>query len=270
MANMNIFPRNIVFRNIRNMTIQNMANVNTLIRKGYLLAGVIMAANMFVVNEVRAMDNEYQTYNNSTKKDKNKESFFIRVPHEILNFIVFRWENASNLIGGLALSGANNYFKWWKYDQGKYWKLGCYGWRTKRFFNDYLQFDININLGRGILRLIPGTVLSLYPMRGKESLNCYPLTAFLIAHEIRQHREIKNYDKKTWASLFFILVLQSFISAPLTVHISNLSISISLDSIFWMLIDFGCVTQEKRRGKKIIKREDPFNPNIKNNKKDTN
>jgi hypothetical protein len=35
--------------------------MNTLFRKGYLLAGVVMAANMFVVNEVRAMktnDNE--------------------------------------------------------------------------------------------------------------------------------------------------------------------------------------------------------------------
>ena len=31
-----------------------MAKVNTLIRKGYLFAGVIMAANMFVVNEMRA------------------------------------------------------------------------------------------------------------------------------------------------------------------------------------------------------------------------
>ena len=34
----------------------NMAKVNTLFRKGYLLAGVIMAANMFVVNEVKAME----------------------------------------------------------------------------------------------------------------------------------------------------------------------------------------------------------------------
>ena len=33
-----------------------MANMNTLFRKGYLLAGVIMAANMFVVNEVKAME----------------------------------------------------------------------------------------------------------------------------------------------------------------------------------------------------------------------
>ena len=33
-----------------------MANMNALFRKGYLLAGVIMAANMFVVNEVKAME----------------------------------------------------------------------------------------------------------------------------------------------------------------------------------------------------------------------
>ena len=39
---------------IRNMAKLNMANMNTLFRKGYLLAGVIMAANIFVVNEVRA------------------------------------------------------------------------------------------------------------------------------------------------------------------------------------------------------------------------
>ena len=38
------------------MANMNMAKVSTLFRKGYLLAGVIMAANMFVVNEVKAME----------------------------------------------------------------------------------------------------------------------------------------------------------------------------------------------------------------------
>ena len=109
-------------------------------------------------------------------------------------------------------------------------------------------------------------------MLGEESPRGYPFTATIIMCEIKQHRKKQDYkyDKKDWASFFFILVLQGFISAPLTVHFYNLSISISLDSIFWMLIDFGCVTQEKRRGEKIIKREDPFKPNIKNNKEDTN
>ena len=38
-----------------------MANMNTLFRKGYLLAGVVMAANMFIVNEVRAMEENNMT-----------------------------------------------------------------------------------------------------------------------------------------------------------------------------------------------------------------
>ena len=62
----------------------NMAKVNTLFRKGYLLAGVIMAANMFVLNDMKAMDenneNNIKIYN-IEKGDKDKDAWrggFIR------------------------------------------------------------------------------------------------------------------------------------------------------------------------------------------------
>ena len=47
-----------------------MVKVSTLIRKGYLLAGVLMAANMFVVNEVKASSETKNLNNNETTEKK--------------------------------------------------------------------------------------------------------------------------------------------------------------------------------------------------------
>ena len=49
---------------------KDMVLKNMIIRKVYLLAGVIMAANMFVGNEVRAMEGNKKL---DTKPEENKE-----------------------------------------------------------------------------------------------------------------------------------------------------------------------------------------------------
>ena len=79
----------------------NTVNMNTLFRKVYLLAGVMMAANMFVVNEVRAMDQLENDVNSETEEERkkieedknNKKNFF---PHkDTTRNILFR-ENYFN------------------------------------------------------------------------------------------------------------------------------------------------------------------------------
>ena len=223
------------------MTILNMANMNTLFRKGYLLAGVIMAANMFVGNKVMALEDFKNNKNkknnkidsaeiinldnakiiNLEKKDEGKKTLALE---SVLNFAL-SWENTINLVGGVVFSGANNYLKWWDYNPGSYFKLGCFGWRSGRLIKDIFQFDINFNLGRGILWLI---------------LGAYNLRKFI--------KDVYNnidYAKSLHVSflvggcyggkrtLIIVFLVQGFISLPLTLHFSNFSISISLDSIIW-------------------------------------
>ena len=56
-----------------------MAKVNTLIRKGYLLAGVMMAANIFVVNEMKAMENDEKNEEKEEEDKNNKKKFFFQI-----------------------------------------------------------------------------------------------------------------------------------------------------------------------------------------------
>ena len=203
----------------------NMANMNTLFRKGYLLAGVVMAANMFVVNEVRAMktndnekgkkvdliDEKEVDLINKKKKGKKKgkksgeQGFFDKVLY---------YENTINLIGGTVSSVANNYFKLWDYNPGWYRQFGCLGWRSKRFLSGVLQFEVNFNLGRGAFWAIPNIIKLIMIKRSKDG---------------------KKNDNFSWVGFFFSDILRGFTSMPLTFHISkfNFSISISLDSIIW-------------------------------------
>ena len=203
----------------------NMANMNTLFRKGYLLAGVVMAANMFVVNEVRAMktndnekgkkvdliDEKEVDLINKKKKGKKKgkksgeQGFFDKVLY---------YENTINLIGGTVSSVANNYLKWWDYNPGWYRQFGCLGWRSRRFLNGVLQFEVNFNLGRGAFWAIPNIIKLIMIKRSKDG---------------------KKNDNFSWVGFFFSDILRGFTSMPLTFHISkfNFSISISLDSIIW-------------------------------------
>ena len=223
----------------------NMVNMNTLFRKGYLLAGVIMAANMFVVNEVKAMklSNNHQkanpTYTDDNEdieeqtKDQKKKKRVVRnktkkkyseigggnkvrekYRRSETGLTIKNLENAINLIGGTVSSVANNYFKLWDYNPGWYRQFGCLGWRSKRFLNGVLQFEVNFNLGRGALWSIPH-IINLYI--------------------IKRSKGKKKDNDFSWVGFFFSDILRGFTSMPLTFHISkfNFSISISLDSIIW-------------------------------------
>ena len=192
-----------------------MANINTLFKKGYLLAGVVMAANMFVVNEVKAMDGEKhidEEENNGKKdeasNDKCTKTILYKISDKIhiQNFIGF----VESFIGTLALSYANNYFKWWDYDEGIYWKLGCLGWRFKSFLNGMFQFEVNLNFGRLIFCLI----------------NFCGITFIKVIK--------KRLDPKDLIPKVRFHTVQGLVSIPLTLHLSKFSISISLDSIIWM------------------------------------
>ena len=270
-----------------------MANMSTLFRKGYLLAGVIMAANMFVVNEMKAMKEEN---NNIVKKeeeiniekkeeeinklkqkieDLKKQKQNIKYSDEkikemeqqleemnkrresgVQNILdkVLSWENTINLIGGAAFSVANNYFKWWDYNPGKYRKLGCFGWRSGRLINIF-QIDINLNLGRGILWLIPGTYnfikASTAEEEGMDELYLQPLHfSYLVADSVSS-KFFNDSILPFRIALIFFFLLQGFVSAPLAIHISNFSISISLDSMLWAGIGkFLDKTEEKKEGNK--------------------
>ena len=269
----------------------NMANMNTLFKKGYLLAGVMMAANMFVVNEVKASETgdlsgqggeiateeQFQNKENLTteKAEEKKENLNIKEdkkgdqkkqgPLDKLLSL----ENYFNLFGTLALSGINNYFKWWDYNAGGYCtlRIGCLGWRTKKFF-DIVQLDFNLNLGRGALWLIPGIfgLMQFIKMREKE----YPIilnsTAGLIILKIL--KKVKKEDNIASSAVFYsiIFLIQAFVSAPLTFHISNFSISISLDSILWAVIGKFLELEIKNMEKKAANKE-PIDQTIINEKK---
>ena len=231
----------------------NMANMNTLFKKGYLLAGVMMAANMFVVNEVKASETgdlsgqggeiateeQFQNKENLTteKAEEKKENLNIKEdkkgdqkkqgPLDKLLSL----ENYFNLFGTLALSGINNYFKWWDYNAGGYCtlRIGCLGWRTKKFF-DIVQLDFNLNLGRGAFWAIPHII------KFRRSLTKTKIQGNT-EDEQKEEGEIKSASNVSpWVSFLFKGILRGFVSAPLTFHIYNFSISISLDSILWEFV----------------------------------
>ena len=211
-----------------------MASINTLFRKGYLLAGVIMAANIFAVNEMKAMDKDqlnnqilqdldapsiYPSYNDSNInqnfqginiKGENHDSSGTQYVQLFLKKLLS--QNGLNLIGGAVFSVANNYLKLWDYNPRWYRQFGCVGWRSKRFLNGVLQFEANFNLGRGIGWSIPNIILLIRVKRSRE--NGESVTIY-------------------WSRFFFSTILRGFTSMPLTFHISNFSISVSLDSIIW-------------------------------------
>ena len=244
----------------------NMVKVSTLIRKGYLLAGVIMAANMFVVNDVKAMNENdklnqlnqqgqftTENTNNNKEKEEDKKGKISGVQN-ILNKVL-SWENTINLIGGAAFSVANNYFKWWDYNPGGYFKLGCLGWRSGRHIKDIFQIGINLNLGRGVLWLIPGVFgFMQYREEKIERPIILNSTAGLITMKILYTNE-DDFKKNNsgfgfGVSYFIFVILQGFISAPLTFHISNFSISISLDSILWAGIGYFLDNGKKKEANK--------------------
>ena len=238
-----------------------MAKVSMLIKKVYLLAGVVMAANMFIVNEVKAMeteqpisssmmpptdnDNSNTNMNNNEKPlkegtidtGKGKTGVFkIQFVQNITNKVSSH-ENIINLFGGLAFSCVNNYFKLWDYNPGMYCKPVWLGWRSKRFLNGMLQSELNLNVVRGILWLIPGAYIFIKGIVSKKKVEegenkvayiKYLHVSYLVAYHFLK---IKVWEKIALMGFFFLV--QGFLSIPLTIHISNFSISVSLDSIIW-------------------------------------
>ena len=124
-----------------------------------------MAANMFVVNEIKAMEQvEGDNNNNSINLgesiliEDNNENVSWNKYVRVFPLISLYCENVINFITMLLVSGFNNYFKLYKYSAGKF--RVDYGWfwyRTKRFLNGILQFEVCLNVvGKGIPWLIPG------------------------------------------------------------------------------------------------------------------
>jgi len=225
----------------------NMVKVSTLIRKGYLLAVVIMAANMFVGNEMKATDNrerinmDENTEKNEEGKDKDASSL-----ESVLNFVLSR-ENTINLIGGVVFSGANNYLKWWDYNAGSYCNLriGCLGWRTKKFF-DIVQVDINLNVGRGISWVILGA----YNFIKFFTVNDYEKEGYVSPLHFSFLVACRFEKPSPTIALILSFLFQGFVSAPLILHISNFSISISIDSILWGGIGMYLGKDEKNKEEK--------------------
>ena len=148
----------------------NMVKVNTLFRKGYLLAGVLMAANMFVVNEVKASEDpsekkKEEEKDTDSQKDNTEEdnvqteqkieienSFYIG-PCKYIGFLL-QWENTINLVGGALFTLANGLYNFYENKPSFYFDGLFAGWNSNPFARGYLQFCPNINLGRGILWLV--------------------------------------------------------------------------------------------------------------------
>ena len=219
----------------------NMAKVSTLIRKGYLLAGVVMAANMFAVNEVKAVDK-------INEEKENEKNTFTQVLDMASGFVL-SLENTINLVGGVVFSVANNYLKLWDYNPGGYFKLGCLGWRSSRLINIF-QIGINLNLGRGILWLIPGTynLIKFFTVDAKKNEEYVKPLYFscLVADRVAKD------DLAFRIALIGFFLLQGCVFLHLAIHISNFSISISLDSMLCVGIGkFLDKTEEKEEENKI-------------------
>ena len=167
-----------------------MANMNTLFKKGYLLAGIMMAANMFVGNEMKAMkknktnENPLEDINKNNnnnnmpapptdtnsdvniqdnkilqEKDKTTEQK-IRIknafpigPCKYIGFLL-QWENTINLVGGALFTFANGLYNFYENKPSFYFDGFFAGWNSNPFARGYLQFCPNINLGRGIFWLV--------------------------------------------------------------------------------------------------------------------
>ena len=215
----------------KNIVSGNMSLGNTLFKKVYLLAGVVMAANMFVVNEIRATNTDGPQFETKEKEKTDENQKGPSVPGTNILDRLLSHENIINLIGEAVFSGFNNYLKWWDYNPGWYGQFVWFGWRSKRFLNDMLQFEVNLNVVRGILWLIPGSYNFIKGIRCDKDQN------------------MENYFKPLYVSnlaaccfedgpiqiiaLIGVFLIQGFVSMPLTFHLFNFSISLSLDSIIW-------------------------------------
>ena len=257
--------------------------MNALLKKGYLLAVVVIVANMFIGNEMKAMNkdsggpdtqetkdrwqfpstnnflksidiNKIDNINDFQKKGKEggnqvvpgaqpKQKFFDSLLSNLLSY-----ENSINLIGGALFSVANNYLKLWDYNPGGYWNLriGCLGLRSKRLLNGLLQLEVNFNLGRGAFWLFPGgyNFIKAYTTREEGRSEDY-LEPLYISFLVGNN-SIKNKSRGL-ITLIVVFLLQGFVSIPLTLHFSKFSISISLDSLIWGITGMILELKAKKR-----------------------
>ena len=241
-----------------------MANMSTLLKKGYLFAGVIMATNMFVGNEMKAMNKDEEARlaqeNQQPGKIENSDASGTQYVKSFFGFLS-SYENPINFIGGPVFSVANNYFKWCDYNPGWYFKLGCLGWRFKRLLNGMLQFEVNLNAVRGILWLIPGAYIFTYQVIKKDRndkdydknyINCLYFSSLVY----KKVYNSSSNDTMGTAAFIVVFLLQGFVSMPLTLHFSKFSISISLDSIIWGVA--GMILELKAKEEVSIKTVDNY------------
>ena len=222
------------------------------IRKNFLLSVIVLAFNIFIVNDISASEREKEfkiidypdimhedktdEYVEKIMEDENEKAS----PLENVLTYTLTYKNYIDLIGGLVSSGFNNYLKWWDYNPGMYCKPVWLGWRSKRFLNGMLQSELNLNVVRGILWLIPGVFGLMQYIKKKEHSIIFKSTAGLIAIKTLNKGEKININNKANIGIFYFIIFlfQGFGSIPLTLHFSNFSISISLDSMIWGVIGF--------------------------------
>ncbi len=260
----------------------NMAKINTLIKKGYLLAGVIMAANIFVINEMRATENDKDNLTTQSQpqdiseNDKGKENIPVgngEKKSSEKGFLdkVLSLENTINLVGGALFTLANSYYKFYENKPGFYFDYYFAGWNSNPFAKGYLQFCPNINLGRGILWLIPGAYNFIKGINSEEKKTrvAYLRTlhvSYLVANYF------KNNHSLCITAFIGVFLLQGFVSMPLILHLSNFSISISLDSLIWAVIGKILEPKDKKDLEEIKNNEEEEKPinDIDDTKTETN
>ena len=264
-----------------NIVSGNMSLGNTLFKKVYLLAGVVMAANMLVVNEIRATNTdgrneiEINEFDQGNSDSPGKNTSLLKI---VLNFVL-TYENYINFIGGLVSSGfINNYFKWWDYNPGGYGQFLWSGWRSKRFLNDIFQFDINLNWVRCVFWMIATFFGSNDYLKSRISITDLKTYLKCTAAVIMASAITEGWKNGPRGKIlfFFLSSLQGFVSMPLAIHISNFSIAISLDSIIWELVSglSKIVMMKNISGKEMEEtmtddnKVNKYNPSYQNEKED--
>lgn len=239
-----------------------MASVNMVIRKGYLLAEVVMAANMLVVNEMKAMKEE--TNENNEEKNQNNKQFdevgdgekinidFYFAKCEYIGFLTM-WKNTINLVGEALFTFANGLYNFYDNKPSFYFDYYFAGWNSNPFAKGYLQFCPNINFGRGIFWLVMG-YLTTYLLNsyceeirnGTTNKNArHNVTAYFITFKDYTPwaigSKLCNIMQMEGNNLYFIYhfirLLQNFVSIPLIINFtSKFTISIAFDSIIWIVM----------------------------------
>ena len=282
-----------------------MAKVNTLFSKVYLLAGVMMAANMYIVNEMRAtdqMDSEEKknqeisilnNQENATGENINIKDVFYIGPCKYIGFML-QWKNTINFVGGTLFTFANGLYNFYENKPSFYFDWLFAGWNSNPFAKGYLQFCPNINLGRGIFWLVmfytqdnlmhPYYIKIIKFLLGKgvkneKAINYFvqsyffvlfsEYTPFVIGNNLVKNMQ-KDNRKKNYKFIYLSLILlQNFVSVPLLINLtSKFTISIAFDSIMWMVVTHFVISDKREKKEKEMEafiKQNVFSANKKNN-----